>query len=176
MKTEIGVALVFWVCVCVACVAEEKTNTPDRLTISQFSPPPMDRIVVTSTNMIARIMSAFPGYEGQPAEAFTRGHWPVEYIVDVSFPDGRKRAIYVKENSWTAGGKYTPLTLKWDDLLQSMTTMFFKRDWGNMQRLSEVHEPTTLIVGPYNATDGLPGQQPRGEYSPPAPRSSKPTP
>jgi len=141
----------------------------------------MDRIVVTSTNMIDRIVSAFPGYEEQPADAFSTGHWPVEYMVDVSFPDGRGRTIYVVENTWTAGAaKYTPLTLKWDELLLTMTASFFRRDLANMDRLSQAHEATTLIVGPCDMTNGrsadLKGRQQSGASLPPAPQPSNPTP
>jgi hypothetical protein len=156
MKAGKVVPVLTWLYLCINSVAAEPTNTPNRVTICQFSRPPMDRIIVTSTNMIGRIMNAFPGYREQPADGFSIGHWPTEYIVNVDFPDGHGRTIYVAANKWTAGAdKYIPLTLRWDDLLLSMTTNFFKKDWANMERLGNLHEATTLIVGPSEMTSGL---------------------
>ena len=53
----------------------------------------------------------------------------------------------------------------WDELMGSMTTNFFKRTWSNMQRLGQVHEPTTLIIGPCETVNGRGGdmkEQPDG--------------
>jgi hypothetical protein len=136
-------------------VATEPTNTPARVTISLSSRPPEDKIIVTSSNMVARLVTLFPGYESQPANAFSSGHWPVSYTVDIAFADGHSRRIYVSANNWTAGAEhYTPIAGNWDEFLESMTTNFFKRTWSNMQRLDQVHEPTTLIIGPRETVKG----------------------
>ena len=60
MKLKIGMAFVTLFYLCFAAAAAERTNVPVCVTISQFSRPPMDKIVVTSTNIIQRIVNAFP--------------------------------------------------------------------------------------------------------------------
>jgi hypothetical protein len=133
----------------------EPTNIPVRVTISQQSRPPRDRMIVTSSKMVTHLVALFPGYESQPTNAFTRGGWPVEYIVDIAFADGHSRTLYVSGNSWTAGAEhFTPIAQNWDELLESMTTNFFKRTSSNMERLDQVHEPTTLILGPSETVNG----------------------
>jgi hypothetical protein len=152
MKPTAILQLITWLSVCLCSVAAEPTNTPVRVTISQFSRPPEDRIIVTSTNVIARLEKLFPGYGGQPADGFARGHWPVDFTVGIAFADGHSRVIYVADNRWTAGDEhYTALAQNWDEVLGSLTTNFFKRTWPNMERLSQVHERTTLIIGPYES-------------------------
>jgi hypothetical protein len=152
MKAMAVLQLITWLSVFRCSVAAEPTNTPVRITITQFSRPPEDRIIVTSTNVIARLEKLFPGYGGQPADGFARGHWPVDFTVGLAFADGHSRVIYIANNRWTAGDEhYTPLAQNWDEVLGSLTTNFFKRTWPNMERLSQVHEPTTLIIGPYES-------------------------
>lgn len=181
MKAMMIVQVVAWSCSLLAAVAAEPSNTPVRITINQFSRPPEDRIIVTSSNGIARLARDFPGYEKQAVDGLSRGHWPVEYTVDIAFADGHSRTIYVADNRWTAGSEnYTPLAENWDAVLLSMTSNFFKRTWANMERLEQVHEPTTLIIGPCEAGTAPAAdskRQPRGgRDAPPATRPSKPSP
>jgi len=158
MKAIAILQFITWLFVGLSSFAAEPTNTPVRVTISQFSRPPQDRIIVTATNMVARLVKCFPGYEGQPADKFSSGHWPVHFTVDIAFADGHSRAIYVADNRWTAGADYyTPMAQNWDELLGSMTTNFFKRTWSNMERLGQAHEPTTLVIGPCEPVNGQGG-------------------
>ena len=157
-KVRAVLQLIIWLSVCLSSFAAGPTNTPVRVTVSQFSRPPEDKIIVTSTNMIAVLVKLFPGYEGQPANKFLSGQWPVEYTVDITFADGHSRAIYVASNRWTAGAEhYTPMAKNWDELLGSMTSDCFKRTWSNMERLGQAHEPTTLIIGPCETLTGRGG-------------------
>jgi hypothetical protein len=136
-------------------VSVETTNTPVRVTISQFSRPPQDSIIVTATNLIACLVKLFPGCEGQSADNFSSGQWPVDYIVEITFADGHSRKIYVANNRWTAGAEhYSTMAQNWDELLGSLTINFFKQTWSNMERLGQAHEPTTLTIGPWETVEG----------------------
>ena len=108
-------------CLSLASVAQEITNTPVRMVISKFSqPPPMEKMEITDTNTISRIVALFPGYEKQP-EPLT-GSWETEYIVDLYWANGKERCIYVVENEWSAGQEeYTPLVTNWASVLRQMT-------------------------------------------------------
>jgi hypothetical protein len=126
---------------------------------------------VTSTNLIARLVKLFPGYEEQPADRLASGHWMVNYTVDIAFADGHSRAIYIFDNGWTAGAKhYTPMAQNWDELLGATTTNFFKRTLSNTERLDRVHEPTTFIIGPFETVSGRKGNT-KGQPDSPANRS-----
>jgi hypothetical protein len=157
MKAMIILQFITWFSVCLGSVAAESSpaNMPVRVTISQFSRPPQDRIIVTSPPMIARLVKLFPGFEGQPADKLSSGAWPVDYTVAIAFADGHSRAIYVANNRWTAGAEhYAPLAQNWEELLGSMTSDFFKQTRPNTERLAQVHEPKTLFIGPWEENKG----------------------
>jgi hypothetical protein len=112
-------------CLSLTLAAQEATNLPVRMIISRFSRPPMEKIEITDTNTINMIVALFPGYEKQPEDAFLRGHWPADYLVDLYSANGRKRVIHVVENKWTAGSdESTVLTTNWMSVLKQMTNLW----------------------------------------------------
>ena len=127
MRSKTLLILAVSACFCVGSVAEDATNMPVRVVITRHGRPPMEKMVVTGTNTIHRIMALFPGYEKQPQNAFASGSWAADYIVAVHLADGTKRQILVADNAWGVGNeKYTPLTTNWGSVLRQLTNTWSK--------------------------------------------------
>src|SRR5437762_8034415 len=105
MKTRLFILFVLPLVGCVSGQASSGEVMSASIRQPQPHPRPHEVVDISDRKTVQELVRMFPDFESQPAEGFSTGQWPAEYIIGLNFTDGAKREIFVSGGKWTAGAK-----------------------------------------------------------------------